>query len=387
MADAQQGTAAVVPGNVHTAFLTDCSAAADWQALAMAFSWRAANQPGPLTRIMSCTDAEAKNKTEARSEALEQVSTHVAPSYALHPKTGDRYGAYNKPAAVQDWLKHFTPDEEWVLLVEADMLLRRPLEPEELGLEKPGWARAGEYAALAGVRNQLARRHIPEVAPRSDSLAGPPGRYADQVGGFYLIHRDDLKRVAPFWLKYTEDVRADAEVRGWRVAVAVAVAAVMLSSLCTNLSPFPPSRPPGLHSVFHPFAAPPRPSRPSAAAAPSHSQAWKFAGDAAARRAGDKPWLAEVYGYAFGAAKADVWHRWDNASLAHAGARAPLAAPKILHYARPYELRTKAGKVWAFNKTALDAFDFAKCPPWNLSAPEGVLPKPPRAAALNRTVR
>jgi hypothetical protein len=33
-----------------------------------------------------------------------------------------------------------------------------------------------------------------------------------QVGGFFFIHRDDLKRMSKLWLKYTEDVRADKEV-------------------------------------------------------------------------------------------------------------------------------------------------------------------------------
>jgi hypothetical protein len=33
-----------------------------------------------------------------------------------------------------------------------------------------------------------------------------------QVGGFFFIHRDDLKHISPLWLKYTEDVRADPEV-------------------------------------------------------------------------------------------------------------------------------------------------------------------------------
>ena len=33
----------------------------------------------------------------------------------------------------------------------------------------------------AGVANELAPRHIPEVTPRNDTLAGPMGRRADQV--------------------------------------------------------------------------------------------------------------------------------------------------------------------------------------------------------------
>jgi hypothetical protein len=42
--------------------------------------------------------------------------------------------------------------------------------------------------------------------------AGPSGRRSDKVGGFYFIHRDDLKAVSTLWLKYTEDVRADPDV-------------------------------------------------------------------------------------------------------------------------------------------------------------------------------
>lgn len=43
-------------------------------------------------------------------------------------------------------------------------------------------------------------------------LAGPRGRRGDQVGGFTLMNVADLRRVAPLWLKYTEDVRFDPDV-------------------------------------------------------------------------------------------------------------------------------------------------------------------------------
>lgn len=44
-----------------------------------------------------------------------------------------------------------------------------------------GWALAAHYDYLKGVDNDLALRHVPEVAPRNDTLAGgrvqrlPPG--------------------------------------------------------------------------------------------------------------------------------------------------------------------------------------------------------------------
>ena len=31
--------------------------------------------------------------------------THRAPSFTVNPHNGDKYSAYNKPAAVIDWLK------------------------------------------------------------------------------------------------------------------------------------------------------------------------------------------------------------------------------------------------------------------------------------------
>lgn len=65
---------------------------------------------------------------------------------------------------------------------------------------------------MIGVSNALADRHIPEIDKRNDTLGGPLGRRADMVGGFFYIHQDDLKRIAPLWLSYTEDVRQDPEV-------------------------------------------------------------------------------------------------------------------------------------------------------------------------------
>ena len=34
---------------------------------------------------------------------------------------------------------------------------------------------------MGGVANELALRHIPQIAPRRDELAGPVGRRSDQV--------------------------------------------------------------------------------------------------------------------------------------------------------------------------------------------------------------
>lgn len=40
-------------------------------------------------------------------------------------------------------------------------------------------------------------------------------------------------------------------------------------------------------------------------------QAYKDSGDTASKK-GDRIWIAEMYGYSFGAAKTNVWHKWHH---------------------------------------------------------------------------
>ncbi|KIZ01491.1 hypothetical protein MNEG_6466 [Monoraphidium neglectum] len=359
-------------GNVHTVFLTDCTAYADWQTLTLAYSWRQSGQPGPLTRIMSCTDEEAKAH---KPDTLESVTTHTAPSYATAVRTGDHYAAYNKPGAIKDWLKHFSPEEEWILILEADMILRQPITPEDFNLTSPGHAVGARYEHLAGVSNQLAAQHIPEVVPRADALAGPPGRRADQVGGFMLVHRDDLRRIAPLWLKYTEDVRADPQASGSPQAWAGGSRRIMLTEPA-HAAASEATRDAGDRAAA-------RAGR-RACGGVVVAEAWKYAGDTLARNQGDKPWLAEMYGYVFAAAKADVWHRWDKEAMLYPG-YTPQGVVHILHYGVQWKVTPATGEPWSFDKKDFNAFDISRCPPWEtgLKRPtSGLLPPPPAPSKL-----
>lgn len=131
--------------------------------------------------------------------------------YAWNPELKDWYAAYNKPGAVVDFLEHIKPKEEWVLVLDSDMLLRRPFLPEHFNLSR-GWAMAANYDYLKGVHNDVAMRHVKEIDPRNDTIAGPWGRRGDMVGGPYFMHIDDLRKVAPLWLAYTKEMRNDFEV-------------------------------------------------------------------------------------------------------------------------------------------------------------------------------
>ena len=128
-----------------------------------------------------------------------------------------------------DWLQKVQPQEEYILILDADMIMLKPFDPVKMGVlpglpctawlymhtaaagfagapeicqstwlqcrykNAPklgcaldaGWGVSAFYGYLQGVNNELALKHVPHVAPRNDSLAGPVGRRGDQVGTCY----------------------------------------------------------------------------------------------------------------------------------------------------------------------------------------------------------
>jgi len=78
-------------------------------------------------------------------------------------KPGARRSGINKPVAVLDWLEKARPAEEYILILDADMIMRRPFDPVRLGVrpgapptggpcDGPGCAALPGRAARAGLR-------------------------------------------------------------------------------------------------------------------------------------------------------------------------------------------------------------------------------------------
>eukprot|EP00884_Botryococcus_braunii_P008933 jgi/Botrbrau1/18040/Bobra.0062s0028.1 len=199
------------------------------------------------------------------------------------------------------------------------MIMRSPFNPVTLGAQ-PGTAVSAFFGYMKGVNNELALKHVPFVTPRNDTIAGPLGRRGDQVGGFTLMATSDLKKVAPLWLNYTVAVRYDPD-------------------------------------------------------------AWNLTGDQYSIHEHDRPWISEMYGYSFGAAVADVWHKVDYSAMLYPGYFAT-DPPKVLHYGLLYEVPNtgyKFDKHWHYN------FDPLICPPWNITVERpkgGLFPHPPHPTSF-----
>ncbi|KAG9455426.1 hypothetical protein H6P81_008330 [Aristolochia fimbriata] len=181
------------PWRIHTLFSVECQNYFDWQTVGLVHSFKKARQPGPLTRLLSCTEEEKR-----KYKGMGLAPTFEVPSMSKHPKTGDWYPAINKPAGVVHWLEHSEDAQnvDWVVILDADMIIRGPIIPWELGAEK-GKPVAAYYGYLIGCDNILARLHTkhPELC--------------DKVGGLLAMHIDDLRALAPLWLSKTEEVRQD----------------------------------------------------------------------------------------------------------------------------------------------------------------------------------
>lgn len=132
------------------------------------------------------------------------VDTHTHPNWAVHPISGDHYTAYNKPASIIHWLDHARPTAEYVVILDADMVVRSPMTVELLGASR-GRPISALYSYLVGIFPD----HYMKVKERVPNVQN-----AQQVGGFSVMHIEDLRRVAPLWLKWTEEVRNDPESWG-----------------------------------------------------------------------------------------------------------------------------------------------------------------------------
>lgn len=181
------------PWRIHTLFSVECQNYFDWQAVGLIHSFKKSRQPGPITRLLSCTQEERKTY-----RGMDLAPTFEVPSMSRHPKTGDWYPAINKPAGIVHWLKHSKDAQnvDWVVILDADMIIRGPIIPWELGAEK-GRPVAAYYGYLVGCDNILAKLHTkhPELC--------------DKVGGLLVMHIDDLRALAPMWLSKSEEVRED----------------------------------------------------------------------------------------------------------------------------------------------------------------------------------
>jgi hypothetical protein len=194
---------------LHVVFSAECIPAFDWQSVGLFYSFYRCRQPGKITRLLACSDEQlaAYPKTNMdigptfvhKNMRFDAVNDVERGDPFHDDKAGHGYASYNKPYSVMAWLEAVTVEEDYVLMMDTDMLLRAPLDPVAYGVER-GTVVSAKYSYLYGTESGFARHFIDESL--HERLVG--------VGGFHIFHRDDLRQIAPLWLEYTKKVRAFA---------------------------------------------------------------------------------------------------------------------------------------------------------------------------------
>ena len=113
---------------VHIVFSTDCSGYQHWQSIALWYAAQSAGHPGPVTRFASgCSQDEDMRRIADEFSRIDggrnRFRAHFTPAMQLQ---GD-YKYSNKPGGLKHWLHNAEIEEEFIVLLDPDMLPLLPI--------------------------------------------------------------------------------------------------------------------------------------------------------------------------------------------------------------------------------------------------------------------
>ena len=322
--------------SLHTVFCAECTSNFDWKSAGVFYTHRTSKMPGKITRLLACTEAQKKVYPKS---GLDMGPTFVHPNYVDNPHNGESSGSYNKPASVMHWVREVNITEKFVLFIDADMLLRAPIDAAAMGV-RPGNVVSEHVHYL----DNGIRRHLPENFIPDPSTA----RFAKAAGWYHVFHIDDLRKIAPRWLYYCEQMRSNPQ-KYWDID--------------------------GSMDKWHPLA------KAAAEWAPSSvldtkvgSRHYLKTGDDYVKY-GEPPWISEMYGYIFAASEQQV-----DTTLLHGlvqytdspDANPAPDGPTIIHYGLHCHVDE-----YHFTKYHYQDFNVGACPKLFFRAPNQ--PKPHQA--------
>ena len=300
--------------DLHTVFCAECTTNFDWKSAGVYYT-HAKLGMGKITRLLACTDDQRRTYPQ---KSLDMGPTFVHPNYARGVRNGavdpggEWSGSYNKPASVMHWVREAKIDETYVLFIDADMLLRAPIDPIQLGVHK-GLVVSEHVGYLEqGIQNHLVENFVPHA---------PMAKLARAAGWYHIFHLDDLKQIAPRWLHYCEEMRVNPQ-RYWNI----------------NNS----------KSAWNPLA---QKAIGHGDHIPTGDSYVKFA---------EAPWISEMYGYVFAAAEQGIDTKLLNGLVQYTDAHSaemPPYGPAIIHYG----LHCHVG-AYHFTKYDYTDFDLGSCP-------------------------
>jgi hypothetical protein len=216
---AARAAADAVAPRVHTVFCAECTDNFDYKSLGVFWSHRLSGMPGNVTRLLACDEHQL-----ARYKGLHLGPTFVHKNHGhlTHVRDPDEpkpapYGSrpsdqspsYNKPGSIMHWIHESEEAKhvDYVLYIDADMLLRRPMDPIAMGV-KPGVVVSEHVGYLdTGLLADLQSQFLPPEAAaiaggdvRNHAPAGPEGKRHAAAGWYHFFHMDDIRKISHRWM-------------------------------------------------------------------------------------------------------------------------------------------------------------------------------------------
>ena len=185
----------------------------DYKSLGVFWSHRLSGMPGNVTRLLACDPGQLANY---KGLNLGPTFVHRNHGRMTHKREDDGqpppYGSrptdmspsYNKPASIMHWVQESeeAKNVDYVLYIDADMLLRLPMDPIKMGV-KPGVVVSEHVGYLdTGLRNGLQYQFLPREQAHiaGDDVddhkpAGPEGKKHAAGGWYHFCHISDIRKV------------------------------------------------------------------------------------------------------------------------------------------------------------------------------------------------
>ena len=228
--------AAAAAPRVHTVFCAECTNNFDYKSIGAFWSHNVSGMPGGITRLLACDESQMKSY---RGMNIGPTFVHInhghmrqqrdlLPGETKHPhgsRQTDSSPSYNKPGSIMHWIQESEEAKhvDYVLYIDADMLIRRPMDPIALGV-KPGVVVSEHVGYLdVGIKNGLPAMFLP---PEFVEYAGadlhvhttPPaeGLRVSAGGWYHFFHVDDIRAISHRWLHYCKEMRLNPQ-KYWKI--------------------------------------------------------------------------------------------------------------------------------------------------------------------------
>jgi len=213
--DTQKRAGVAVEDNLHIVFTTGCTVYQNWQSEVLFYSWKKVNQRGRITRIVADCPNDAAKKSAFKTAVKDpRLSVYLSD----HPNQNFKWS--NKPHGIANFLRKSKFEEDFILLLDPDMVMLKEFTNHIPGKNSFTVAKGAPIGQHFGIGGRWADWHLKECVCKTctkTDWCNITKAKADKwfsVGPPLIMHKDDWKNVAPRWVDYMHIINDNGITEG-----------------------------------------------------------------------------------------------------------------------------------------------------------------------------